>query len=169
MMSTGGGYCRLQPISPLEEKVIQMTGLQTNTDGIRGTVDFGVGSEIEQAARTSAMDISARSEDPVEEASTSAKRQQQGLMEGTLSLLKDLTKNQEAFNKDTKAFQDSMSKKYDEVATNLRRMNRNIEKLADVAAKQLEEEQRHNKIKEELLKQKVELKMKRLQLHDPLL
>lgn len=87
----------MQPISPLEEKVIQMTGLQTNTDGIRGTVDFGVGSEIEQAARTSAMDISARSEDPVDEASTSAKRQQQGPKEGTLSLVKDLTKKSRSF------------------------------------------------------------------------
>lgn len=104
-MSTGGDPCRLQRISQIEEKVIQLTGLVTNTCGISGTVDFGVASELREDARASEMDISARSEDIADAVCSSRSRQQQGAKETTLSLVKDLISSQEDLKKETKIFQ----------------------------------------------------------------
>lgn len=159
MMSTGGGPCRLQRISPLEEKVVQLTGLVTSTSGISGAVDVGVACEVEETE----MDISARSED----LPSTSKRRQQSPKHTTLSLLKEQLKCQQEFYEETKEFNNGISKKYDEISTHLRRINRSVEKMAEIAGKQLEEEQRHNKIKEELLKKKVEIKLRMLQMEHP--
>ncbi|XP_039970135.1 uncharacterized protein LOC120782049, partial [Bactrocera tryoni] len=61
MMSTGGGQCRLQRISPLEEKIVRLTGLERSTSGIKNTYDCG--DSTQDAARTSEMDISTHSDD----------------------------------------------------------------------------------------------------------
>ncbi|XP_017475381.1 PREDICTED: uncharacterized protein LOC108365751 [Rhagoletis zephyria] len=63
MMSTGGGQCRLQRITPLEEQVIELTGLIRYTSGIRGALDFGDSAQVQHDAQTE-MDISASSVDP---------------------------------------------------------------------------------------------------------
>lgn len=89
-MSTGGGYCRLQRISALEDKVIKLTGLVTSTSGISGAEDFGVVSAAQEDNEASAMDISARSEDLADMPTTSKKRQQQCPKESTQSLVKQL-------------------------------------------------------------------------------
>lgn len=157
MMTTGGGHCRLQRISPLEEKVIHLTGLVTSTSGITGAEDFGVASALAQEC---AMDISINSEGSAVLASGSQRRQQQGAKETTGSLLKGLFSNQKEFNDGTKNHQES-------VVTYMRRLNRNLERLADTAEKQHAEQQRHNKLKEELLQQKVQIKMEMLRLQHP--
>ncbi|XP_039969014.1 jerky protein homolog-like [Bactrocera tryoni] len=99
-MSTGGGPCRLQRISPLDEKVIALTGLET--DDIPSTK--------------------------------------------------------------TKKFNEAAFGKMEEVTSYLRHMNRSLETLAETAVKQPEEQKRHNRIKEELVKEKVEIKMQMLRL-----
>lgn len=160
MVSTGGGHCRLQRISPLEEKVIQLTGLVTSTSGIAGAEDFGVPSALAEDARGCVMDISINSEGSADVASGSQRRQQQGAKETTFSLLKRLFTNQKDFNDGTRNHQES-------VVTYMRRLNRNVERLADTAGKQHAEQQRHNKVKEELLQQKVQIKMEMLRLQHP--
>lgn len=166
MMATGGGNCRLQHISPLEDKVIQLTGLVTNTSGISGAVDFGAAKDVQQEA-ASDMDISFRSEDHGEVPGTSKQRTQQSPKETTFSLLKEQVENQREFHEATNKFQQSVLEKFDDISTHLRRMNRSLEKSADIAAKQLEEERRHNKIKEELLHQKTDIKMQMFRLDHP--
>ncbi|XP_036346151.1 uncharacterized protein LOC118755422, partial [Rhagoletis pomonella] len=143
MMSAGGGQCPLQRIAPLEEQVIELTGLITCTSGIRGVLDFGDSAQVQHDTETE-MDISASSVDPDGLPSTSRE-----------------------FYADTKKFNEAAMNRMEEMATHLRRMNRSLEKVADTAAKQLQEEQRHNKIKEELLKRKIEIKMEMLRLEHP--
>lgn len=160
MVSTGGGHCRLQRISPLEEKVIRLTGLITSTSGISGAEDFGEVSAVPDDTVVSEMDISARTEDPTDVPTTSKKRQQECPRETTQSLLKEILTSQEVVKKETKEYQDSM-------VSYMRRLNRNVESLADTAKAQLAEEQRHNKAKEELLKQKIEIKLQMLRVQFP--
>lgn len=150
----------MQRISTLEDKVMKLTGLVTSTSGISGAEDFGVASAMQVDTGASENDISARSEDPAEVPTTSRRRQNQLPKESTASLLKEIFTSQKAFNKETKNFQES-------VTTYMRRLNRNVERLADTAERRLAEEQRHNKNKEELLQQKVQIKLQMLHLQHP--
>ncbi|XP_039969753.1 uncharacterized protein LOC120781585 isoform X1 [Bactrocera tryoni] len=132
-MSTGGGPCRLQRISPLDEKVIALTGLETD--------------DIPSTSRASRQNREARADN-----------------QSTSSLLKQqiqIKKNFMQRRKNSAAFG-----KMKEVTSYLRHMNRSLETLAETAVKQLEEQKRHNRIKEELVKEKVEIKMQMLRL-DP--
>ncbi|XP_049316751.1 uncharacterized protein LOC125779435 isoform X1 [Bactrocera dorsalis] len=170
IMSTGGGQCRLQPISPLEEKVIALTGLETCTSGIRGARAYGDSAQVQDVAQTSEMDISACSEDRNEIPSCSRVSSQRGERrtdkESASSLLKEQIALQKEFYEDTKNHNEAAVNKMEEVVTYLRRMNRPLECMADTAVKQLQEQKRHNKMKEELLREKVEIKMRMLKL-DP--
>ncbi|XP_050337959.1 uncharacterized protein LOC126764209 [Bactrocera neohumeralis] len=167
-MSTGGGPCRLQRISPLEEKVIALTGLETCTSGISGARDYGDSVEVEDAAETTEMDTSARSDDiPSTSGASSQNREPRADFFIThSSLLKQQIQNQKEFYAETKKFNEAAFGKMEEVTKYLRYMNRSLETLAATAVKQLEEQKRHNRIKEELLKEKVEIKMQMLRL-DP--
>ncbi|XP_049316769.1 uncharacterized protein LOC125779453 isoform X2 [Bactrocera dorsalis] len=170
IMSTGGGQCRLQPISPLEEKVIALTGLETCTSGIRGARAYGDSAQVQDVAQTSEMDISACSEDRNEIPSCSRvsnqRRERRTDKESASSLLKEQIALQKEFYEDTKNHNEAAVNKMEEVVTYLRRMNRSLECMADTAVKQLQEQKRHNKMKEELLREKVEIKMRMLKL-DP--
>ncbi|XP_039968833.1 uncharacterized protein LOC120780638 [Bactrocera tryoni] len=106
-MSTGGGPCRLQRISPLEEKVIALTGLETCTSGISGARDYGDSVEVEDAAETTEMDTSARSDDiPSTSGASSQNREPRADFFIThSSLLKQQIQNQKEFYAETKKIQ----------------------------------------------------------------
>ncbi|XP_049308998.1 uncharacterized protein LOC125777719 [Bactrocera dorsalis] len=151
-MSTGGGPCHLQRLSPLEES---------------GARDYGDSVEVEELAETTEMDISARSDDiPSTSRANSQNREVRADKESTSSLLKQQIQNQKEFYAETKKFNEAAFGKVEEVTTYLRHMNRSLETLAETAVKQLEEQKRHNRIKEELVQEKVEIKMQMLRL-DP--
>lgn len=166
-MSTGGGECRLQRITPIEERVIQLTGLVTSTSGIKGSDDYGVAtSAVQEDTRDSEMDISLQSEGPADVASCSKRRPQEP-KPSTAHLLKELFNSQEGFNNETKNFQESVVKTSDDICAYLRRINRNVERLADTVEQQLAEDKRYNKVKEELLREKIKIKMQILKLQYP--
>ncbi|XP_029409084.2 uncharacterized protein LOC105231785 [Bactrocera dorsalis] len=163
MLSTGGGQCRLQRISPLEEKIVRLTGLEISTSGIQNTFDYG--DSTQDAARTSEMDISAHADD-VPSTSRAAYRERRPEKESAASLLREQQDLQKEFYAETKLHYESIDGKMKETVTYLRRMNRSLEVLADTAVQQLQEQQRHNRVKEQLLKEKLDIKLQMLKL-DP--
>ncbi|XP_067625362.1 uncharacterized protein [Eurosta solidaginis] len=169
MMGTGGGQCKIQRISPLEEKVIGLTGLETCTSGVRGAQDFGGRVAVENE-QLSEMDISNRSFDdnlPSTSRASSQPRERRAVKETTSSLLQEQLYIQSEFYTNATKFHENSLNKMDKMCTYLRRMNQSLESLAETAAKQFKEQQRHNRIKEELLQRKIEIKMKMLQLEHP--
>ncbi|XP_067635112.1 uncharacterized protein [Eurosta solidaginis] len=165
MMSTGGGQCRLQRISPLEEKIVCLTGLERCTSGIRNAYDYG--DSAQDADRTTEMDISTHSDDvPSTSRASIHNRERRTEKESAASLLREQQDLQKEFYSETKNRYEAADGKMKETVTYLRRMNRFLEVMADAVAKQLQEQQRHSKIKENLLKEKVEIKIRMLKL-DP--
>ncbi|XP_067622007.1 uncharacterized protein [Eurosta solidaginis] len=166
-MGTGGGPGRIQHITPLEETVIGLTGLETCTNGIRGAQDFGDSVEV-QNDHTSDMEISASCGDVLDMPSTSRvtsqPRARGNERESASSFLTEQIELQKNLYADSKAHYEVVNKKSAEMVTYLRRMNRSLEVVADTVVRQYEEEKRHNRIKEELLKQKVEIKLQMLKL-----
>lgn len=88
------------------------------------------------------MDISTRTDAASSEPSTSNRRQQQFTKDTTFTLIKELIASQEATRKENKEFQEN-------VVSYLRILSRNMESVAETAKAQLEEDKRHNKIKED--------------------
>uniref|UniRef100_A0A0K8V1P4 Regulatory protein zeste n=1 Tax=Bactrocera latifrons TaxID=174628 RepID=A0A0K8V1P4_BACLA len=104
IMSTGGGQCRLQRISPLEEKVIALRGLETCTNGIRCARDYGDSAQVQDVAQME-MDISACSEDRNETPSCSrfsSQRRERTDKESASSLLNEQIALQKQFYEDKK-------------------------------------------------------------------
>ncbi|XP_055905759.1 uncharacterized protein LOC129941212 [Eupeodes corollae] len=170
--ATGGGSNKMHTFSILEESVIRLTGLETSTGGIKGTVSFGGTNATEpinsnaNSGEEQAADVSMTSD--VDDLGSIPQRRPTTYRQpnDTASLLKEQVEIQKEFYSKSEEFWKNQEKNAEGISSSLRRINRAAEKLCEIEEKRLEETKRHNKIKEELLQQKLQIKMQMVQIKE---
>ncbi|XP_055904992.1 uncharacterized protein LOC129940627 [Eupeodes corollae] len=177
--ATGGGMNRTHSFSDLEEIVIKLTGLETSTSEFKSSRSFGINSSLEDQNQqlnevvvedNQNPDVS-MSSDVADSGSVRQRRRlpttfQQSHSNDTACLLREQMKLQKEFYRQSEIFWEKQNKNADDISSSLRRINRGVEKLSELKKKCLKESQRHNKIKEELLQRKIELKLKVLEIEE---
>ncbi|XP_055912673.1 uncharacterized protein LOC129946485 [Eupeodes corollae] len=176
--ATGGGSYKKHSFSMLEEGVIQLTGLQISTAGIRGTISYGVTNQKAVSYSESSIienkePSPQRIESPIDVSMTSERESylhsqpstsNKAQVSNVHALLERQINMQKEFYENTQKYYESQQKATDELLLSTKKIYRGIDKLCDLGKNYITIMKTHTSIKEKLLKQKVKIKAQILEI-----
>ena len=169
--ATGGGNCRLQRINPTELEVINLVDLNTSTSGIAGAVAFRLPQQSPEDENLPMTPVEGIEETASDGDVHAVRRQRRAVMmrkENIASaLLREQMEEQKRFYAKMEEYRLYKRTTLDEISSHLKGINKELEDIASCNQKQFLAQCQHNRFKEELLKQKVEIKLKALKIEHP--